>query len=531
MLAGHKMVEDANLQTLSETLGCVLNNSSSDLTKTLATSTLTHPKMLMGRQQTILYLRSKIPEFTSKWNQRFQRLAKIETDVAPFFKRDGKEKDSLEDDAIAQLSFQHDALKPLNHVPWLLFAVSLFKIWLVPAMSICLPIFMWILPYLLLRFVYVMPITQDQYMHIIQHIFTGNLAIPPMGVAPIREPLTLKAVFQYSMFIFTFAHSMIQPIQNAMHLYKTDAICTKLGQQILEVRTLLQEFRADLAHLNGIHVKLSYSLEHFDPNDIRMAFISIQDTPENIQMVFRDLAHLECMWRMAASPLLHPIVFSKEKFLLHGCSDISLNIENAVASSVELSTQPHAILTGPNGGGKSSFLRAVLQSVLIGHAFGFAPAKEAYMPRFVWIASGLQLRDTPGKFSMFETEVKFAADTIQAANMDGPGLVLFDELFHSTNPPDSERSAIQFLHRLWKKTQTFSIVSTHLFPLVSAAPKNVQAICCDAKQLEGGEIDFSYGIQSGVCKVSSVHKVWEKFGLARHLRSNPEQQSLNATQN
>jgi DNA mismatch repair ATPase MutS len=237
------------------------------------------------------------------------------------------------------------------------------------------------------------------------------------------------------------------------------------------------------------------------------------------------------MWRIAASPLLHPVTFAKETFILKECSDISLNIDDAVTSSIELSAQPHAILTGPNGGGKSSFLRAVLQSVLIGHAFGFAPAKEAYMPRFVWIASGLQLRDTPGKFSMFETEVKFAADTVRAASIDGPGLVLFDELFHSTNPPDSERSAIQFLGRLWKKTQTFSIVSTHLFPLVSAAPANVQAICCDAKQLEKGEIEYSYGVQRGLCKVSSVHKVWEKFGLARHAaRSNSEQQSLNATQ-
>lgn len=531
MLAGHKMVEDANLQTLSTTLGCLLTGAPSDLTKTLATSTLTHPKMLMGRQQTILYLRSKAQKIGDRWNKRFQRLAEIEADILPFFKRDGKEKDSLEDDAIAQLSFQHEFLKPLNHIPWLLFAVSLFKIWLVPTLSICLPLLMWILPYILLRFVYALPITQEQYMHIIQHMFSGNLAIPPVGVAPVAEPLTLKTVFQYSMFIFTFAQSMIQPVQNAMHLYKTDAICLKLGKQILEVRTFLQEFREDIDSFNGIHVKLSYSLEHFSSTDIRMAFISIQDNTENIHMVFRDLAHLETMWRIATSPVLYPTTFTKERFILTQCSDISLNVDHAVASSVELSAQPHAILTGPNGGGKSSFLRAVLQSVLIAHAFGFAPAKESYMPRFVWIASGLQLRDTPGKFSMFETEVKFAADTLRAANINGPGLVLFDELFHSTNPPDSERSAIQFLGRLWKKTQTFSIVSTHLFPLVSAAPKHVQAICCDAKQLEEGELEYSYGVQRGICKISSVHKVWEKFGLARYVaRSNSEQQSLKATQ-
>ena len=320
------------------------------------------------------------------------------------------------------------------------------------------------------------------------------------------------------MFAFTFAQSMIQPIQNAMHLYKTDAICVKLGQQILEVRKFLQEFRADLGPVNGIHAKLSFSLEHFSDQDIRTAFISIQETPENIHMVFRDLAHLETLWRISQSQLLNPVMFVKDRFSLVGCSDISLNVKNAVESSIELGEKSHSILTGPNGGGKSSFLRAVLQSVLIGHAFGFAPAKEAFMPRFIWIASGLQLRDTPGKYSMFETEVKFAADSIRAANIDGPGLVLFDELFHSTNPPDSQRSAIQFLHRLWKKTQTFSIVSTHLFPLISAAPSNVQAICCHATQLEDGSIDFSYGVQPGVCEVSSVHKVWETFGLARYRR-------------
>ena len=514
--AGHKMVNDANLQDLSSTLGCVLSKTSSDLTKTLATSTLTHPKMLIGRQQTIMYLRSRRPDMEKSWRQRFDRLAEIEGELCSFFTRDGKEKDSLEDDAVAQLSFQYDALKPLNHVPWLLFAISLFKIWLVPTMSILLPILMWILPYILLRFVYALPITQEQYMHIIQTMLSGHIAVPPIGqLAPVQaEPWSLKTIFQYTMITFTFAQSMIQPIQNAMHLHKTDAVCVKLGKQILEVKKFLQEFRADLGQMNGIHVKLSFSLEHLS-DDIRMAFISIQDTPENIHMVFRDLAHLESLWRISLSPLLNPVTFIKDKFILTGCSDISLNVEKAVESSIQMGEKSHAILTGPNGGGKSSFLRATLQSVLIGHAYGFAPAKEALMPRFVWIASGLQLRDTPGKYSMFETEVKFAADCIRATNMDGPGLVLFDELFHSTNPPDSQRSAIQFLHRLWKKKQTFSIVSTHLFPLIRAAPSHVQALCCHATQLEDGTIRFSYGVQPGVCEVSSVHKVWETFGLAR----------------
>ena len=514
MGAGHKMVRDANLQDISDKLGCKMSGSKQDMQKTLAMSTLTHPKILIGRQQTILHLRSHMPHFKGSWNERFNRLAEIEKEVAPFFQKEGKDKDSLEDDAIAQLSFQHDLLKPLNHIPWLLLLVSMFKIWLVPAMSIVLPLLIWILPYLLLRFVYALPITQDQYIHILQHLMTGNMTIPEFhGPAAVVEPLTLKSVFQMLMFSFTFVQSIIQPVQNAMHLYKTDAICMKLGKQVLEIRKMLQEFRADLGHTNGIHVKLTYSLEHIDPSDIRMAFISIQDCPENIHMVFRDLAHLECMWRVAESPVLNPVIFSRSILKLNSCVDISLEKPDPVRSSLELQEQPHAILTGPNGGGKSSFLRSVLQCVLLGHAFGFAPATEAFMPRFTWIASGLQLRDTPGQLSMFETEVKFAAECIRSTKYPGPGLILFDELFHSTNPQDSARSATQFLQRLWKKQDVFTIVSTHIFPLIARAPKNVQAICCPANRSETGEIIYSYGVEPGICDVSSVHTVWEKFGL------------------
>lgn len=523
--AGYKMVHDANLQDMGELIGCRTKGASSDIRKTLAMATVTSPQMLMGRQQTIMYLRSRMAEIQRGWDTRFKRIAEIEADIAPFFTREGKDKDSLEEDAIAQLSFQYDFFKPLNHIPWLLVCMAIFKIWLVPAMSICMPLLVWVMPYILLRYVYGLPITQDQYYHIIQQIMSGNINIPtfedmpPATMGQFVEPWSMKTIFQYSMFCFTFAQSMIQPVQNAMHLYKTDAICHKVGAQILELRTLIRHFRADIGPLNGIHVKLSFSLEDIDETDARRAFISIQDYPENIHMVFRDLAHLETMWRIASSPSLNPIVFSRGVLNLVECVDLSLKGVDPVKSTLHLHEKPHAILTGPNGGGKSSFLRSVLQSVLIGHAYGLAPAKEAHMPRFTWIASGIQLRDTPGELSMFETEVKFASECIRAAKTGGPGLVLYDELFHSTNPPDSARTATQFLRRLWKQVDTFSVISTHLFPLVESAPANVQPICCPATKGESGNIHFEYGVREGVCTVSSVHTVWERFGLVAAARA------------
>jgi hypothetical protein len=506
--AGHKIIHDANLQDLARIIGCRMSEASAVLQKNLAVATLTKPATLVSRQKTIERLRTT--KESLNWNDLFDRAAKAEAELVPFF--DDNDKDSLENDAIAQLSFQDDFLKPLNQVPWMILVITLFKVWVVPTMTLLTPIMAWILPYILLRFVYALPIDQAEYGQILQGMWAGNMG--PVDQAP--DYFSPRSIFQFILFSFSFAQSMIQPIQNAMHLNKTDKVIFGLGKKLVELRDIIRQLRA------STDAKLTDVLEDLDDTDYRRAFLLAKEQPERLHMAFRDLAALEIMWRMASHEALQPIGFNPNVLAAEDMVDISL--EAPIASSIELTaaTQPHAIITGPNGGGKSSFLRSVLQTVMIGHAYGFAPAKRALIPRFAWIASGLQLRDTPGLYSLFETEVKFAADCIRSAKRAGPGLVLFDELFHSTNPPDGARSSELFLKQLWAvDSGAFSIISTHVFPLVEEAPQNVQALCCPASERLDGSIRFSFKAEPGICTVSSVQTVWQKYGLTGALIAAP----------
>jgi DNA mismatch repair ATPase MutS len=112
---------------------------------------------------------------------------------------------------------------------------------------------------------------------------------------------------------------------------------------------------------------------------------------------------------------------------------------------------------------------------------------------------------------MFESEVRFAASLLK--KRDGPGLVLFDELFHSTNPPDGIRTASCFLKNLWKKSNIASIVSTHVFELVEEAPNSIQKLCVPGVRKEDGTFSFSYKLQPGICTLSSVELIWKQEGL------------------
>lgn len=527
------MVNDANLGAAATHLGCISTQAAPQLRQSLALAVHTHPGLLMHRQAYIAGLHQKREELAPTLNPLFERIHELETTLTPFFEETSKGKEDLEADALGQLSFQHRLTKGLNHIPWLLVAIAFFKIWAVPALTILFPILAWILPYLLLKFVYTLPISQDQYFSILKHLWSGSLGAPlefdEAGIPIAPSFWSTKSFAQIGFFGFTMLQSMIQPIQNAMHLHTTDKIFCGVGASLVELQGLVVQLRkaTEVERLDRLDT-LSF-LDGIATTDVRRSFIAIKEEPDRLRLLFREIARLEILWRIASQSWT-PVRFKRDVLDLREAADISLQKTTAVPSSVELKLgeAPHSVITGPNGGGKSSFLRAVLQSVLFGHSYGYAPAAAATMPRFLWIACGLQLRDTPGTYSMFETEVKFAADALRQARSPAPGLLIYDELFHSTNPPDGARTAQLFLKGMWKTPHMFSIVSTHVFPLVEAAPAGVQAICCPAKAGPGGEIKYSYAVEPGICKVSSVHKVWERFGLVRQPTGS---QNLSAKEN
>lgn len=508
------LVKEAGLENLHNIIGCKLDSAASILNRNLEGALKLSSKHFNMRVNLIEKMRGFGPKQQFEWSSRFDEIADTEKELKEFLDPASKDLKELQDDALSQLSFQIDDLRCLNYIPYMLTLMTVFKVWIVPGFAILTPIIMWALPYLFLRFMYNLPITQEQYNEILGMFLSGapidinamrNRAAPP-------APLNSRSIIQYAFMAFSFAQSLIQPVQNAMHLNTIDSKLIGTGIKLLKLKANYDFFVSEFIRLGLPYpFRRPFSILGDDP---RLAVYLLIEQPERIRIALRDLADLEVVWRLVEYPLLkHAEIVPRGDYpMLIGSNmlDIALGSE-AVPSSILLNAREHhAALTGPNGGGKSSFMRAVLQSVLISHAYGLAPADRFVVRRFSWISSGLRLQDRPGDLSFFETEVYFASDILKK---DGIGLVLYDELFHSTNPPDGIRTAELFLKQLWNMPSVVSVVSTHVFDLVESAPPVVKKICCNAKKF-GERIAFSYEVVPGVSKISSVTEIWNRFGLA-----------------
>jgi hypothetical protein len=423
----------------------------------------------------------------------------------------------IEKEGFSQVLFEGIPWSELNYIPFSLVLVSLFKSYVVPAASLMLPLLSWILPYIFLRVMYNIPIEFTDYTQLLWRMWNGrSLPRTPEEFnapdPPVDSITQIKQLLQNGWTLFTLGQALWQPIQQARHFMTLDRDCLKLGTSILSLRSysteLVSKWNTFLSPWFSYWVSLC-------PTDERQAFAFVRDYNYWLPHMCRAIGRFDVLFTLACREDTVPASFVKSEkplIALQGFGDPSIPMDKRILSSVCLGgrAQRHAIVTGPNRGGKSSCMRGVLLNVMTAHTFGAVFATKGQLSYFSWIADGMRLDDLPGTMSMFEREVAFASSIVHKGG--GAGLVLYDELFHSTNPPDAIRTSELFCNLLWQKENCISMISTHVYSLAKSAPSNVKALCVGARK-EKTDIEFSYKLQQGICELSSVDLLLGQYGF------------------
>ena len=447
-------------------------------------------KQLEDRQKSVLLLRKS--EVLESVYETLKSLAPSES----ILKSNEQKTSETATAAEGQIFFQGEDYKAFNSIPFLITILVFCKLWIFPILGLLTPVLLLISPYILLQTMFNVTITWDVYIQMMKQLIFGIQG---------DEPWTLKHAAQALWTIVGLGQGIVQPFITSYHTAKLDATIVKKGQALITIHTELRDIHTTLESM-GIqsHLQLPEI-----PSDVREVVAWMNAEPLGMKAIWTMLGRYTILITLANDLSWSPVEWQRSggPLVLQNLSDLAISSDRAVRSSLTLNG--HCLLTGPNRGGKSSSLRAILQQVLLGQTLGFTRYATGSWAPYRSVLTRLKSYDTSGKESLFEMEVRNASRMLTKAN--GHSLILIDELFHSTNPPDAETSAKVFLKKLWT-LPIQSIISTHIFSLCEDPPENIQTLCCPAVETNE-KIQYSYSLETGVCCVSSVKEVLRESGL------------------
>ena len=185
-----------------------------------------------------------------------------------------------------------------------------------------------------------------------------------------------------------------------------------------------------------------------------------------------------------------------------------------VANGTEFSDSDRMfIVTGPNMGGKSTYMRQVALICLLTHAGSYVPAERADIGPINRIFTRIGASDDLfGGRSTFMVEMTEMAYILR--NADKHSLVLVDEIGRGTSTYDGLALAWACATALATSVKAFTLFSTHYFEITALAEllPGVKNLHLDAVE-HGGEIVFLYSAKPGPANQSYGLQVAKLAGI------------------
>jgi DNA mismatch repair protein MutS len=175
------------------------------------------------------------------------------------------------------------------------------------------------------------------------------------------------------------------------------------------------------------------------------------------------------------------------------------------------------IVTGPNMGGKSTYMRQVALIVLLAHVGSFVPAASARIGPIDRIFTRIGAADDlAGGRSTFMVEMTETATILH--NATARSLVLMDEIGRGTSTFDGLSLAWSVARHLATRVRAFTLFATHYFELTSLAGElpAVANVHLDATE-HGDRLVFLHAVKEGPADRSYGLAVAQLAGVPREV--------------
>jgi DNA mismatch repair protein MutS len=262
-----------------------------------------------------------------------------------------------------------------------------------------------------------------------------------------------------------------------------------------------------------------------------------------LQTISQGLAQLDTLTALTRHALQHN--WCAPALLAEPCLDIregrhpvvENQIERFIANDCQLQHERRLLLiTGPNMGGKSTFMRQVALITLLAYVGSYVPAASASIGPIDRIFTRIGATDDlAGGRSTFMVEMTESAAILNGATEHS--LVLMDEVGRGTSTFDGLALAWAIARHLIDVSRSFTLFATHYFELTQLPESHPTAANVHLSAVEHKDsIVFLHAVQAGPASQSYGLQVAQLAGVpqgvikaARKHLARLESQALDAT--
>ena len=262
---------------------------------------------------------------------------------------------------------------------------------------------------------------------------------------------------------------------------------------------------------------------------------TLQETVPLLAAMAKALAQLDCLLTLCERS--QTLGWCAPSFVNHPCIEITkgrhpvvearlqeVSNKAFIANNTAMSGKQRLhIITGPNMGGKSTYMRQVALIVLLACMGSHVPAQSCTLGPidaiYTRIGAADDLANAQSTFMMEMTEAAFILH-----NASAHSLVLMDEIGRGTSTFDGLSLASAIATQLHNKCQSFTLFATHYFELTEFPNHHLQSINIHLGASEtGSNIVFLHEIEPGPASQSYGIQVAKLAGIPQAVLNHARQ--------
>ncbi|KAI5954920.1 MSH2 [Candida jiufengensis] len=321
-----------------------------------------------------------------------------------------------------------------------------------------------------------------------------------------------------------------------LRLTRADSIVIRNNKKFNEIQTVKAGVYFTTTELKQLSQIYNESCDEYNvrQRELIREVLKISLTYSKVFLLLNlDLSHLDVIISLSNVALLAPTTYTKPTLIPLDSSERKINLVESrhplleaqdeiefIPNDVNIDKKYFNIITGPNMGGKSTYLKQIATIGLLAQIGSYIPANEgAELPIFDAILSRVGAGDSQLKgLSTFMIEMLETSSILHTATTNS--LIVIDELGRGTSTYDGFGLAHSISEYLIQKMKCFTLFATHFHDLTRLAdkyPDQVENLHVVAFVENQEDITLMYKIENGAGSKSFGINVAELVGFPEKI--------------